>query len=217
MERFVDRADAGRRLADALHGYAGRADLVVLALPRGGVPVAYPVAQALNAPLDVLVVRKLGVPSEPEYAMGAIASGGAIHLERRVIESMRVTDAQLADAIARETAELNRRDALYRGAWPSVPVEGRTAIVVDDGIATGASMRVALQMLRARRPARTIVAVPVAPADAAYRFDDLADAFVAVVRAPMFFGISQFYDDFTQTGDDEVRALLDAARGAASQ
>ena len=153
FECFADRADAGSQLAAALHAYAARDDVVVLALPRGGVPVAYPVARALRAPLDVLVVRKLGVPYEPELAMGAIATGGAIHLQYSVIRSLGVTDAQIADVLVRETAELNRREALYRGAWAPLPVEGRVAIVVDDGVATGASMRVALQALRTRHPA----------------------------------------------------------------
>ncbi|RQY82299.1 phosphoribosyltransferase [Burkholderia stagnalis] len=214
MDRFVDRADAGRQLADALQAYAGRTDVVVLALPRGGVPVGYPVARALGAPLDVLVVRKLGVPYDPELAMGAIATGGAIYLQCSVIQSMGVSDAQLADVIARETVELQRREALYRGAWPAAPVEGRIAIVVDDGIATGASMRVALLALRERRPARVVAAAPVAPAGVQRKFDDLADAFVAVSHPLSFFGISQFYAHFEQTSDDEVRALLDAARGA---
>ncbi|UXU89040.1 phosphoribosyltransferase [Burkholderia sp. S-53] len=211
-ECFADRADAGRQLAGALSDYAGRSDIVVLALPRGGVPVAYPVAYALRAPLDVLVVRKLGVPNDPELAMGAIATGGAMHLQRSVIRSMGVTDAQLADVIVRETAELHRRDALYRGAAPPLPVEGRIAIVVDDGVATGASMRVALQALRERRPARIVAATPVAPAGALHAFDDLADAFVTVSQPRPFFGISQFYARFEQTSDDEVRTLLDAAR-----
>ncbi|TCW87600.1 phosphoribosyl transferase [Burkholderia sp. SRS-46] len=214
MDRFVDRADAGRQLADALQAYAGRTDVVILALPRGGVPVAYPVARALGAPLDVLVVRKLGVPYDPELAMGAIATGGAIYLQRSVIQSMGVSDAQLASVIARETVELQRREALYRGAWPAAPVEGRSVIVVDDGIATGASMRVALLALRERRPARVVAAAPVAPAGVQRKFDDLADAFVAVSHPLSFFGISQFYGHFEQTSDDEVRALLDAARSA---
>lgn len=209
---FGDRADAGRQLADALREYAGRTDVVVLALPRGGVPVAYPVACALRAPLDVLVVRKLGVPFDPELAMGAIATGGAIHLQRSVIRAMGVSDAQLADVIARETAELQRREALYRGAAPPLAVDGRIAIVVDDGVATGASMRVALQALRERHPARLVAAAPVAPAGAAHAFDGLADAFVAVSQPARLFGISQFYARFEQTSDDEVRALLDAAR-----
>ncbi|WP_176046986.1 phosphoribosyltransferase family protein [Burkholderia sp. BCC1644] len=209
-ECFADRADAGRQLADALCDYAGRSDVVVLALPRGGVPVAYPVACALRAPLDVLVVRKLGVPFDPELAMGAIATGGAMHLQRSVIRSMGVSDAQLADVIVRETAELHRREALYRGAM--LPVDGRTAIVVDDGVATGASMRVALQALRERRPARIVAAAPVAPASARHAFDDLADAFVTVSQPLRFFGISQFYARFEQTSDDEVRTLLEAAR-----
>ncbi|WP_419687378.1 phosphoribosyltransferase [Burkholderia theae] len=211
-ECFADRADAGRQLAGALRDYAGRGNVVVLALPRGGVPVAYPVACALGAPLDVLVVRKLGVPYDPELAMGAIATGGAIHLQRSVIRSMGVTDAQLADVIARETVELHRREALYRGDAPPLPVDGRIAIVVDDGIATGASMRVALQALRERHPARIVAAAPVAPAGARHAFDDLADAFVTVLQPVPFFGISQFYGRFEQTSDDEVRTLLDAAR-----
>ncbi|RQS26986.1 phosphoribosyltransferase [Burkholderia sp. Bp8992] len=211
-ECFADRADAGRQLADALCDYAGRSDVVVLALPRGGVPVAYPVACALRAPLDVLVVRKLGVPFDPELAMGAIATGGAMHLQRSVIRSMNVSDVQLADVIVRETAELHRREALYRGAMPPLPVDGLTAIVVDDGVATGASMRVALQALRERRPARIVAAAPVAPASARHVFDDLADAFVTVSQPLRFFGISQFYARFEQTSDDEVRRLLEAAR-----
>ncbi|WP_175864573.1 phosphoribosyltransferase [Burkholderia cepacia] len=212
FECFADRTDAGCQLAGALRDYAGRGNVVVLALPRGGVPVAYPVARALHAPLDVLVVRKLGVPSDPELAMGAIATGGAIHLQRSVLRSMGVSDAQLADVIARETVELHRREALYRGAAPPPPVEGRIAIVVDDGVATGASMRVALQTLRERHPARIVAAAPVAPAGARHAFDDLADAFVTVWQPLPFFGISQFYARFEQTSDDEVRALLDAAR-----
>ena len=212
FECFVDRADAGRQLAGALRDYAGRGNVVVLALPRGGVPVAYPVARALHAPLDVLVVRKLGVPHDPELAMGAIATGGAMHLQRSVLRAMNVTDAQLADVIARETIELQRREALYRGAAPPLPVDGRIAIVVDDGVATGASMRVALQALRERRPARIVAAAPVAPAGARHAFDDLADAFVTVSLPLPFLGISQFYAHFEQTSDDEVRALLDAAR-----
>ncbi|KVQ24563.1 phosphoribosyltransferase [Burkholderia cepacia] len=212
FECFADRTDAGCQLADALRDYAGRGNVVVLALPRGGVPVAYPVACALRAPLDVLVVRKLGVPSDPELAMGAIATGGAIHLQRSVLRSMSVSDAQLADVIARETVELHRREALYRGAAPPLPVEGRIAIVVDDGVATGASMRVALQTLRERHPARIVAAAPVAPAGARHAFDDLADAFVTLWQPLPFFGISQFYARFEQTSDDEVRALLDAAR-----
>ncbi|MFA8356983.1 phosphoribosyltransferase [Burkholderia ubonensis] len=209
---FLDRADAGRQLAQALHEYAGRTDVVVLALPRGGVPVAYQVARALGAPLDVLVVRKLGAPMNPELAMGAIASGDMVYLQQSVIHSTSVTDAQLANVIARETAELKRREALYRGAWPPVHVEGRTVIVVDDGIATGASMRVALQALREHRPARVVVAAPVAPAGAQRKFDDLTDGFVAVLQPEWFFGISQFYVHFDQTEDDEVRRLLDEAR-----
>ncbi|KVD88298.1 phosphoribosyl transferase [Burkholderia ubonensis] len=211
---FFDRADAGRQLAGALHQYAGRADVVVLALPRGGVPVAYQVASALDAPLDVLVVRKLGYPYNPELAMGAIASGGTVYLQRSVIASMGVTDAQLAKEIERESAELKRREALYRGAREPVSVDWRTVIVVDDGIATGASMRVALQVLRERRPAHVVVAVPVSPPGIEDKLEDLADAFVVLSHPVPFFGISQFYVHFDQTKDDEVRRLLDAAGSA---
>ncbi|TES71199.1 phosphoribosyltransferase, partial [Burkholderia cepacia] len=175
FECFADRTDAGCQLAGALRDYAGRGNVVVLALPRGGVPVAYPVARALHAPLDVLVVRKLGVPSDPELAMGAIATGGAIHLQRSVLRSMGVSDAQLADVIARETVELHRREALYRGAAPPLPVEGRTAIAVADGVATGPAMPLALPKLPASHPARLSAALPVTPAGARPAHAPLAD------------------------------------------
>ena len=210
FECFADRADAGCQLAGAAR-IRGRGDVVVLALPRGGVPVAYPVACALHAPLDVLVVRKLGVPYDPELAMGAIATGGAIHLQRSVLRSMNVPDAELADVIARETAELHRREALYRGAEPPLPSKG--ALRSSSTTASRPARRcVALQALRERHPARIIAAAPVAPAGTRHVFDDLADAFVTVMLPLVFFGISQFYARFEQTSDDEVRALLDAAR-----
>ena len=209
---FKDRSDAGRQLALLLSQYRDAQRCIVLALPRGGVPVGAEVARALHLPLDVLVVRKLGMPSDPEFAIGAIATGGAIHLQHAAIRAMGVTDGQLADVIARETVELERRDALYRGGRPPLPVDGRIAIVVDDGVATGASMRVALQALRERHPARIVAAAPVAPAGARHVFDGLADAFVTVSQPYLFFGISQFYARFDQTGDDEVRALLEASR-----
>ncbi|MCC8400519.1 phosphoribosyltransferase [Paraburkholderia sp. MMS20-SJTN17] len=211
---FRDRADAGRRLADALLDYQGRDDLVVLALPRGGVPVAFEVARALHAKLDVLIVRKLGAPGDEELAMGAIATGGALHLERSVLRQLGVSDAQLADVIAREKAELARRELAYRGESPPVPVEGKTVIVVDDGIATGASMQAALEALRSRHPARIVVAVPVSPAGAQTAFEGIADAFVSVLQPAWFAGISQFYMKFGQTTDEEVHACLAAARGS---
>ena len=209
---FRDRADAGRQLAGALFDYQGRNDLVVLALPRGGVPVALEIALALRAKLDVLIVRKLGAPFDEELAMGAIASGGALHLERMVLRELQISDAQLADVIARERAELARRELAYRGDSPPVPVEGKTVIVVDDGIATGASMHAALDALRSRHPARIVVAVPVSPAGARTEFAGIAQAFVSVLRPHGFMGISQFYLNFDQTTDDEVRACLAIAR-----
>ena len=209
---FQDRVDAGRQLADALADYQGRDDLVVLALPRGGVPVAFEIARALHAKLDVLIVRKLGAPYQEELAMGAIASGGALHLERAVLRELQVSDAQLAAVIARERAELARRELAYRGESPPVPVEGKTVIVVDDGIATGASMYAALEALHSRHPARVVVAVPVSPAGVQTEFEGLAQAFVSVLQPHWLMGISQFYVHFDQTTDDEVRACLAGAR-----
>ncbi|EDZ97250.1 phosphoribosyltransferase [Burkholderia sp. H160] len=210
--QFRDRGDAGRQLAEALVDYRGRDDLVVLALPRGGVPVAFEVARALHATLDILVVRKLGAPDEQELAMGAIASGDALHLERSVLRQLQVSDTQLAVVIARERAELARRELAYRGESPPVPVQGKTVIVVDDGMATGSSMQAALSALRSRHPARIVVAVPVSPAGAQTEFEGIAHAFVSVVQPDWFMGISQFYMDFDQTTDEEVSACLAIAR-----
>jgi len=166
---FQNRVDAGRRLARALERYAGHDDVVVLALPRGGVPVGYEVAKALHCPLDVLVVRKLGVPQDPELAMGAIASGEALYVNNAVLRTLDVSEAQLADTIARERIELNRRESAYRGQSAPTEVEDKTVIVVDDGMATGATMHAALKALHARRPRQLIVAVPVCPAGATKR------------------------------------------------
>lgn len=205
---FSDRHAAGRALADALREYAGRSDVVVLALPRGGVPVGYEVAQALGAEFDVLVVRKLGLPFHRELAMGAIVSGGAIHLNQDLIARAGVTEPEIDAVIASESAELERRERLYRGSRPMVPLAGRTVIVVDDGIATGATMHAALNALRSHHPARLVVAVPVAPADAPRRLHDAADAFVSVLSPADFYAVGQFYLNFDQTSDDEVRNLL---------
>ncbi|MBP3973649.1 phosphoribosyltransferase [Pseudoxanthomonas spadix] len=205
---FEDRHAAGRLLAGALRAYAGRSDLVVLALARGGVPVGYEVAKALGAEFDVLIVRKLGLPHHPELAMGAIASGGAIDLNRNVIAMSGVTQRDIEGVLAQEYRELTRREALYRGARPAARIEGRTVIVVDDGIATGASMRAALKALRTRKPAKIIVAVPVAPIDTRERLQDVADEFVCVLSPADFQAVGQFYRNFDQTSDDEVRTLL---------
>lgn len=211
-EVFRDRADAGRQLATALQRYAGRDDVVVLALPRGGVPVGYEVARALRCPLDVLIVRKLGAPYNPELAMGAVASGDALYVNGAVMRALGVSEARFAETLARERIELQRRESAYRGQRPPVAVLGKTVIVVDDGIATGATMHVALKALRASRPRALIIAVPVCPVGAEARFTEEADDFVCVMQPYHFMGIGQFYADFSQTGDDEVRACLDAAQ-----
>jgi putative phosphoribosyl transferase len=205
---FRDRTDAGRRLARALRAYAGRADLLVLALPRGGVPVAFEVAQALRAPLDLLLVRKLGVPGHEELAMGALASGGVRVLNPEVIAATGVGNAEIEAAVAREARELERREAAYRGHRPRPAIAGRCLILVDDGLATGATMRAALAALRPQHPAALVVAVPVAPPDTAARLRAEADELVCLETPESFFAIGSWYQDFGQLDDDSVRALL---------
>ncbi|PKM06705.1 MAG: phosphoribosyl transferase [Gammaproteobacteria bacterium HGW-Gammaproteobacteria-4] len=214
MDMFGDRREAGRILSDALREYAGRSDVTVLALPRGGVPVGYEVAKSLGADFDVLVVRKLGLPYHRELAMGAIVSGGAIDLNQDVIARSGVTEREIEAVMAKESVELERRERLYRGSRPMTPLEGRIVIVVDDGIATGATMRAALKALRSHHPARIVAAVPVAPADAPRRMQDVADAFVSVLCPADFYAVGQFYRRFDQTSDDEVRDLLAQFDGA---
>ena len=213
--RFRDRTDAGRQLAARLHAYAGREDVLVLALPRGGVPVAFEVAQALHAPLDVFVVRKLGVPGQEELAMGAVATGGAVLLNPEVVQYLDITDAELKGVIAAERQELERRNHLYRDDRPQPDVKGKTVILVDDGLATGASMRVACAALRQLGPARLVVAVPLAPAEACAEMRAEADEVVCAVTPEPFYGVGMWYEDFTQTTDAQVRDLL--ARAAAPQ
>ncbi|AQH00904.1 phosphoribosyl transferase [Burkholderia sp. KK1] len=209
---FENRREAGRELARLLNEYANRDDVTVLALPRGGVPVAYEVARALGARLDVLVVRKLGVPVQPELAMGAIASGDAFFLDERIVDYAGVDKHDLERVIARERAELERREKLYRGDMPPLDMKGRIAIVVDDGMATGATMKAAAMSLRHAHPSKIVAALPVAPLDSEARIEDIVDDFVCVMRPERYFGVGQFYVDFDQTSDDEVRELLDAAR-----
>ena len=209
---FANRAAAGRELAARLQAYAGRQDVLVLALPRGGVPVGYEVARALGAELDVLVVRKLGVPGQPELAMGAIASGGARWLNQDVIRHARVSEAGLRRVEDEERSELQRREKLYRGAQAAPEIRERKVIVVDDGMATGASMRAGAMALRSLHPARIVVAVPVAPANAAERLAEVVDEFVCVHSPANFYAVGQFYENFEQTTDDEVRTLLNQAR-----
>ena len=211
---FLDRADGGRFLAEQLDRFANRRDVIVLALPRGGVPVGYEVARALHAPLEVFVVRKLGVPGQRELAMGAIASGGIRVLNAEVIAALG-HDAQEAveQVTARETEELRQREERYRGERPFPDLGGKTVVLVDDGLATGATMRAAARAIRERRPARLIIAVPVAAESSCRQLRGEADEVVCARTPEPFFGVGQFYDDFRQTSDEEVRALL--ARAAA--
>jgi predicted phosphoribosyltransferase len=205
---FRDRKDAGRVLATSLHAYAGRQEVLVLALPRGGVPVGAEVADALHVPLDVLVVRKLGVPGQEEYAMGAIASGGVRVLNAQVVRALGLADDDV-DAVARtEQRELERRERLYRGDRPMPELRGRTVILVDDGLATGSTMLAAVRAVRAQRPARTVVAVPTAAADTCEMLRDEADEVVCASTPDAFRAVSLWYDDFSQTSDEEVRQLL---------
>ncbi|MGW3178020.1 phosphoribosyltransferase family protein [Kitasatospora sp. NPDC001119] len=211
--RFADRTEAGRRLAARLGHLAGP-DTVIVALPRGGVPVAAEVAAALGAPLDICVIRKLGVPYQPELGMGAIGEDGVRVLNEQVIRFSSVTDGQLAEVERRERAELARRARRYRGDRPPADLRGRTVVVVDDGIATGSTARAACRIVRERGAARVVLAVPVAPADWAERLDEVADELVCVDTPSPFYAIGEFYADFSQTEDEEVlRLLAEAARG----
>jgi putative phosphoribosyl transferase len=205
---FKNRTDAGRLLAERLKDYADRNDVTVLALPRGGVPVGYEVANALGVRLDILIVRKLGVPHHPELAMGAIASGGASYLNKDVIHYENVSRGDLDRTFNAESLELKRREREFRGNRPPVEIAGKVIIVVDDGIATGSTIYAAVKALRMRQPAQIIVAVPVAPRVAAGRILSVADHFVCLHSPAVFHAVGQFYEDFAQTSDDEVRALL---------
>ncbi|RZA31227.1 MAG: phosphoribosyltransferase [Lysobacteraceae bacterium] len=207
-EGYKDRPHAGRQLARELRHYAGQPGLIVLGLPRGGVPVAVEVARALGAELDVLLVRKLGMSRHEEYAMGAIGSGGVRVLQPGVPGLMGVTQEQLEQVTARELAELERRDRLYRGARPPPRLAGRCAILVDDGIATGASMLAAVQVVRSQRVARLVVAAPVGAPDSVGRLATQADEVVCPLAPPRFHAVGQYYRTFGQTEDEEVQDLL---------
>jgi putative phosphoribosyl transferase len=213
--RFRDREDAGRALAADLSAYAGRDDVLVLALPRGGVPVGFEVAQALGAPLDVYIVRKLGVPGREELAMGAIASGGVRVLNEGVVQSLGIPPSTIDAVAARERAEMERREREYRGGRPAPDVRGRTVILVDDGLATGATMRAAAQALRQQGPARVVVAVPVAAEESCQELGSQVDEIVCSVTPEPFYGVGMWYEDFSQTTDAEVRDLLARAGGGA--
>jgi putative phosphoribosyl transferase len=208
---FRDRIHAGRLLPDLLSQYANDPDLLVCALPRGGVLVGSPVAEALNAPLEVVIVRKLGVPGQEEVAMGAIATGGVCVLSQELIEHLGISTQAVEAAIAREQRELTRREALYRGATPAPQIRGRTIILVDDGLATGATMRAAAAVVRQQQPKRLVIAIPVAPASNYPELTAQADEIVCLSRSEPFFAIGRFYEDFHQVSDEEVRDLLQRA------
>ena len=211
-QRFRDRAEAGQLLVTKLTGYANHPDVLVLALPRGGVPVAFEVARALHAPLDVMIVRKLGVPGEEELAMGAIASGRVCVLNDDVVQMLGIPEELIHKVAAHEQHEVERREHLYRGDRLAYDVHGRTVILVDDGMATGATMRAAVAAVRQQQPARIVIAVPVAAAATCEEFAVVVDELVCILRPENFFAVGIWYESFSQTTDEEVRDLLQQAR-----
>ncbi len=214
--RLRDRTEAGWLLASHLTDYAGHPDVMVLALPRGGVPVAFEVAQSLDAPLDVFVVRKLGVPGFEELAMGAIATGGVRVLNDDVVLMLRIPDEVIEAVTAKEQRELARRERAYRGDRPAPNVRGRTVVLVDDGVATGTTTRAAVATLRQQRPARIVLAVPVAPLDTCHVLGAEVDEVVCLMTPEPFYAISVWYEEFPQTSDRQVRDLLERAREVVS-
>ncbi len=206
--RFRDRTQAGRELAARLTLYANRSDALVLALPRGGVPVAYEIAKALNLPLDICLVRKLGVPGHKELAMGAIASGGVRVLNYDVISWLAIADKTLEHVAARELRELQRRDRAYRGDRPQPEIRDRTIILVDDGLATGATMRAALRVLQQQHPKAIVIAIPVAPRSGCQALETEVDKLVCLATPEPFYAIGLWYENFAQTTDEQVRNLL---------
>lgn len=206
---FQNRTEAGQELARQLMHYANRPDVLVLGLPRGGVPVAAVVARALHAPLDTILVRKLGVPGQEELALGAVASGGSLVLNEAVVQGLDIPEQVIEAIIAREQQELARRERLYRGGRPGFEIGGRVIILVDDGLATGASMRAAIAALRQQQPARIVMAVPVAPPPVYQELRGEADEAVCLLTPEPFLGVGRWYEDFSATTDEEVRGLLE--------
>jgi putative phosphoribosyl transferase len=216
MKGFSNRAEAGQLLAEKLSQYAGRDDVIVLGLPRGGVPVAFEVAQRLRLPLDIFIVRKLGVPGFEELAVGAIASGGVRVLNEDVARALPNADAIIESVTARETAELQRREQSYRDGRPAPELRNKSVILVDDGLATGATMRAAVKALRQRDVAKIVVAAPVGAPETCREFEDEVDEIVCAMAPEYFQAVGQYYEDFSQTTDDEVRQLLARAASAAA-
>lgn len=214
---FADRSDAGRKLAATLAKFVGRPDVLVLGLPRGGVPVAFEVAQALRAPLDVFIVRKLGVPSQPELAMGAVATGGVLVLNDDVVRQLDIPRAVIDRVAAAEQLEIERRERLYREGRPTPDLAGKIVILIDDGLATGSTMRAAVRAVRQQNPARVIVAVPVAASATCEVLRRDADEVISFATPEPFFAVGQWYRDFEQTSDEEVHALLSRATDFASR
>jgi predicted phosphoribosyltransferase len=208
MEKFKNREEAGSALAEKLENYKDQSDVVVLGLPRGGVPVAEKIAGAIGAPLGVFVVRKLGVPGHEELAMGAIGSGGVRVMNDEVVRSMNVSKEQIDVTVEKEQRKLKEREEKYRGQRPELDLQGKTVILVDDGIATGATMKVSVKALRQHKPAKLVVAVPVAPPQTCRELEQAVDELICPVQPANFGAIGAFYDDFSQTSDEEVREIL---------
>lgn len=212
MDRYQNRQEAGKILAQQLSNYANRNDVIVLALPRGGVPVGYEIAKALNVPLDVFIVRKLGVPGHSELAMGALAIGGTTVFNDDIINSLSITEVEIQAVTAKEEQELKRREIAYRGEHAFPSLQNKTIILVDDGIATGATMRAAVKALKQMNPASIIIAVPVAERFLCEKMKPSVDHFICPLCPTQFYAVGAWYEDFSQTEDDEVYALLKDAR-----
>ncbi len=207
-QKFANRQTAGQALATELQKYADCPGVLVLGLPRGGVPVAFEIARVLKAPLDVCLVRKLGVPGHQELAMGAIATGGVQILNQGLVQELGISQPTIEEVITREWQELQRREQAYRGECPQPQIQGRTVILADDGLATGSTMQAAIAVVKAQQPAQIVVAVPVGPAEACQELQDSVDEVVCLLMPKPFYAIGLWYEDFTQTADREVKALL---------
>lgn len=209
MAIFKDRREAGKKLAEELTKYKNQQGVIVLGLPRGGAPVAYEIAEALNAPLDVFIVRKLGLPGQPELAMGAIASGGVRVMNNGVVQRSGVSEDQIKEIVEDEKKRLQEREKIYRGSRPEIDITGKIVLLVDDGLATGASMRAAITALKQLEPEKIVVAVPTAPADTCQELKSMVDEIVCLRTPSPFWGVGGSYQNFSQTSNQEVRALLE--------